>query len=154
MRDGKRLAGLVLAAGFTAASFDLLAACLISDKTPAQIMKVISIGWYGREHAKGLTETLVGGLSHYGILIVAAAVWALAGARLPVLVRRPVLTGLLYGAWIFVFMRFVVLPLSPVGFTKHWNAAHLIDFASHLLVGVTIALIVGLGLKDRLSASR
>jgi hypothetical protein len=49
-------------------------------------------------------------------------------------------TGPLYGAAIFFFMRFVVLPLSAVGYAMPKPPVLYIEFAGHLfLVGLVIA---------------
>ena len=148
-----RLIGWVLAAGFTGASFDFLAACAMSDKTPYQVAQAVSTGWYGKG-PKGLTEALVGAASHYAILIVAAAIYAAAALRFPLLWRRPVPMGLLFGAGIFAVMRLVVLPLTPVGWT-HWKPIHAVDFASNvLLAGLPIALIVAAGVRRAVEGGR
>lgn len=143
----KKLIGPVLAGGFTGASFDFLAACLMSNKTPYEVAQVVSMGWYGKG-PKGLNEAIVGYASHYAILVVAAAIYAAAGLRFPVLWKRPVASGIVFGIGIFVTMRFIVLPLTPLGFTKHWGVIQAIDFASNvLLAGLPIAIIVSLGLR-------
>lgn len=137
----------VLAAGFTAGSFDLLAASVIYSATPYQVMKSISGGWYGKG-PKGVNEALVGAASHYVILTVAAAVYAFAALRMPVLWRRPFLMGSLFGAGIFCFMHFVVLPLTPLGFHMKITPLLGLDFLANVLMsGAAIALIVSVGVR-------
>ena len=53
---------------------------------------------------------------HFLIALVAAAVYYAASRKLGVLLGRPVVSGLLYGVAVYVFMNFnfVVLPLSAV----------------------------------------
>ena len=145
-----KLTGLIpsiLAAGFTAGSFDLLAASVIYTATPYQVMKSISGGWYGKG-PKGMPEAIVGAASHYAILTAAAAIYALAALKLPVLWRRPLLIGSLFGAGIFCFMHFVVLPLTPLGFHMKPTPLLALDFLANVLMsGAAIALILSAGMR-------
>jgi uncharacterized membrane protein YagU involved in acid resistance len=78
---------------------------------------------------------------HFLIALVAAAVYVVASRRLPVLIRRPVLSGLLYGVVVYVVMNWVVVPLSaiPRGPFRPGLAATLVVI--HMLfVGLPIAL--------------
>jgi uncharacterized membrane protein YagU involved in acid resistance len=73
----------------------------------------------------------------------AAAVYYLASRKLPVLVSRAVLCGLIYGALVYAFMHIVVLPLSavPKGHTPFVYKAF--EFVEHwFCVGLPIALFV------------
>ena len=60
-----------------------------------------------------------------------------------VLVAHPVWCGLLYGEMVFVFMYFVVLPLSALGPARFNVATYITGPIGHaLLVGLPIALSV------------
>ena len=49
---------------------------------------------------------------HFVIATCAAATYLLASLKLPVLLRRPVLCGLLFGLAVWAFMYHVVLPIT------------------------------------------
>jgi uncharacterized membrane protein YagU involved in acid resistance len=79
---------------------------------------------------------------HYGIVIVAAALFFAVARRWAWLHNEPVTAGLAYGVAIYAFMNFVVLPLSafpfPVRFPLLTTATGLL---AHMLVGLSISLI-------------
>jgi hypothetical protein len=52
---------------------------------------------------------------HFTIALTAATVYCVTSRKLRVLLKHPVFCGLLYGELVFVFMYFVVLPLSALG---------------------------------------
>ncbi len=80
---------------------------------------------------------------HFAIALSAAAVYYSASLRWEVLIRRPVLLGLVYGALVYLFMYLVVLPLSAVprsGVPLIYRAA---EFVEHwFCVGLPIALSI------------
>jgi uncharacterized membrane protein YagU involved in acid resistance len=89
----------------------------------------------------GLTSVALGVVLHFLIALTFAAIYNVAALLLPVLTRRALLCGPLYGATIYFLMNWVVLPLSRAPRFKHTTASTLSDLASHLfLVGLTIAL--------------
>jgi len=51
---------------------------------------------------------------HYTIALIWTGVFYAASRKLAILSRRPVLSGLVYGGAIYLFMNFIVLPLSGV----------------------------------------
>jgi len=67
--------------------------------------------------------------------------WAGAhGGRAPILRRLFFLAGPVYGAAIFFFMRYVVMPLSAAGFAMPRPPVLYYEFAGHMfLVGLVIA---------------
>jgi len=80
---------------------------------------------------------------HFLIALVAAAVYYAAARKLGVLPGRPVVSGLLYGVAVYVFMNFVVLPLSAVAERPFVLELALVILAVHMVfVGLPIALAV------------
>jgi len=82
-----------------------------------------------------------------------AALFVFAASRVPRLVERPLMYGLLFGALVFFTMRLVILPLSafpyPVSFKP---LAAGLDLLSHLFFfGLPIALAAAKNLR-RVSA--
>jgi hypothetical protein len=143
--------GAVLNAGVTAAALDFLAACVMFDAKPSGVGHVIASGLIGPEAARaGAAATAaLGGFLHLFILLVAAGLWRLAAGQVPVLARRPLLFGPLYGLAIFGFMNFVVLPLSLADSSAPWTLMRLTRgvLVHMLLVGLPLAAIAGRGLR-------
>ncbi len=131
--------------GLAAGVVDLLYAIAVySPRAPIRIPQAIASGILGRRsYDGGVASAALGVVLHFTIALGAAAVYYLASRKLPILVLRPILCGLVYGALVYVFMHWVVLPLSaaPAGhmsltykaceFVEHWFA-----------VGLPIALAV------------
>jgi uncharacterized membrane protein YagU involved in acid resistance len=84
---------------------------------------------------------VIGIASHYGILLIAAAIFVLASLRFPVLRRMAWITGPLFGICIYVVMHFVILPLSAAGSSNPQGIKFVEEFAGHMFViGLPIAL--------------
>jgi len=82
-------------------------------------------------------------LLHFVIAIGAAAVFYLLSRRVAFLIAKPVLWGAFYGAAIYFFMHFVVLPLAanPRFRTTTLSVPTVSDFLIHvMLIGPSIAL--------------
>ena len=80
-------------------------------------------------------------VSHYGILIIAAALYYVALVRSRWMRGNVVLCGALFGVCIYAFMHLVVLPLSNAPPFKSSWVGMCSDFAMHVLViGPAIAL--------------
>jgi hypothetical protein len=80
---------------------------------------------------------------HFVIAIGAAAVFYLFSSKLAFLTQKPILWGPLYGAAIYLFMHFVVLPLAanPRLRTTTLSVPTICDLAIHMiLIGPSIAL--------------
>ena len=91
----------------------------------------------------GWTSAALGLIFHFTIAFTAAAVYYLASRILRVLVDRAVLCGLAYGELVFLFMYFVVLPISALGPAHFSVATYITGPIGHtLLVGLPIALSV------------
>ena len=136
----------ILLAGIIAATCDMIFACtfngLRSGVSPERVMQSIASGWLGRAAFDGgAGAAALGFASHYGILIIAAALYYLALARSQWMRGNVVLCGALYGVCIYAFMHLVVLPLSNAPQFKSSWVGMCSDFAMHVLViGPAIAL--------------
>jgi uncharacterized membrane protein YagU involved in acid resistance len=83
------------------------------------------------------------GLSlHFLIAFAVATVYTIASRYLTVLADYPVLSGLLYGAAVHLFMTFIVLPLSAL--KRPFSMTFFLgQLAIHMLcVGLPISLVV------------
>lgn len=140
----------ILIGGLIAGTLDMTAACvqawLRSGTTPVRVAQFIASGAIGATAAFGggaLTAAL--GLAfHYLIATTATAVFYLASRRLRFLIEWPIVMGLLYGVVVYLFMNFVVLPLSAiVQRTSPPLSARIVAMLIIMFcIGLPIALIV------------
>jgi hypothetical protein len=111
----------------------------------ARVLRSVASGLLGASARDGGTGTAVLGLAlHFLIAFTIAAVYYFASLKLPILVRRPVPCGLLYGVAAYFFMNYVVLPLSAfprsnAPFNVTWFLCSVIAHA--LFVGLPPALL-------------
>jgi hypothetical protein len=120
---------------------------LRSGASPVRILQYVASGLLGPDSFNGGSTTAALGLGlHFFIALSAAAAYVLAAASLPILVRRPVLCGIVYGALFFAFMNLVVLPLSR---TPPRQTFPLVVLGTGLLVHM-----FGIGLPIALAARR
>lgn len=138
----------ILMAGLIAGVLDITAACTLAGVragvSPVRVFQSVAGGLLGPATFKGGAPTAVLGLAlHFFIATGAAAVYYAASRKMASLVERPVLSGLLYGIAVWVFMNFVVLPLSAVTKRPFDPSAAAIMIVIHMLfVGLPIALAV------------
>ena len=110
---------------------------------PAGLLQTVASGLLGKAAFSGGSPTAaVGLLCHFALAYLWAVIFVVAARRLPMLVRQPMLSGIVFGVVVFFTMRLVVLPLSafpyPVSFKPFGTV---LDLLSHtLLFGVPIAL--------------
>ena len=105
----------------------------------------IASGWLGRSaFESGMGGAFLGLASHYAIIFIAAAIYLAASKRIAQLRNRPFICGALFGVLVYLFMNFVVLPLSAAPFKLTYPLPRLIEgFAVHAaFVGVPIAWAV------------
>jgi hypothetical protein len=115
----------------------------LSGVGPVRVLQSVAGGLLGAAARDGgLATAALGAVLHFLIASIWATVYWLASRRLKVLVRHPVVCGLLYGALVYFFMYFVVLPLSAIYFRPSRELSSvLLNAAGHmLLVGLPIAL--------------
>ena len=133
--------------GLLAGVFDITQAFVafgLMGAHPFRILQHIAGGIFGaRAYQMGWNSAALGLVLHFTIAFTAAAVYWLASRVMRVLVEHPVVCGLLYGELVFLFMYFVVLPLSAVGPARFNLATYITGPIGHpLLVGLPIALSV------------
>lgn len=131
----------ILLGGIIAATIDLGAASLISGKDVVYILHIVAGGLIGRRALTGGMQTALLGLLLQELMgLIIAAIYVAAAGVLPLLKRRWLACGLLYGVVIFLVMNYVVVPLSA---WKHWpqfsSAKFLENLAAMLLFGVIVA---------------
>lgn len=139
---------VILIAGLVAGTLDIAAACVVAwvraGVAPVRVLQSVAAGVYGSASFTGGTKTAVLGLIfHFIIATTAAAVYYAASRRLNFLVDQAIISGLLFGVVVYLFMNFVVLPLSNVPKRPVPLSGRIIGMAIIMLfVGLPIAAIV------------
>jgi uncharacterized membrane protein YagU involved in acid resistance len=141
------IAGGGLLAGFLDAVDAIIYYHLIFAIPVQSIFHYIASGLIGVQasiHA-GLAGVALGVILHFSVAIGAAAVYYFAALKLPILIRRPILSGTIFGLGLYIFMYHVVIPLSAVPKNPHatfsWENFADEIFAHIVLVGIPIALM-------------
>jgi uncharacterized membrane protein YagU involved in acid resistance len=109
---------------------------------PVQVLQYIASGALGKSAFQGgLATAALGAAFHFTIAWVAAAAFVLASRRLEILKTHAVPAGLLYGAAVYCFMNYLVLPLSAVAAGTFQLGLFLNGVIGHaLFVGLPISL--------------
>jgi len=109
---------------------------------PIQVLQYIASGALGQSAFQGgLATAALGAVFHFSIAWVAAAVFVLATRQLEILKTHAVPAGLLYGAAVYFFMNYLVLPLSAVAASTLNLGLFLNGVIGHaLFVGLPISL--------------
>jgi len=139
----------ILWGGLACGVLDITQACVAwgiqNGARPVRIFQSVAAGLLGRAAFDGGAKTAALGLTlHFFIAFSAAAVYYVASRKIRFLTARAVIAGLLYGEAVWLFMNFVVIPLSAIGQRGPMTmAAFWTGPIGHMfLVGLPIALIV------------
>lgn len=134
--------------GLLAGVFDITQAFvgfgLASGVKPAMILRHIASGVLGPGAYQGGAQTAaLGAVLHFVIAFGAATVYYVASRWIPFMISHTVISGLLYGEAVFLFMHFVVVPLSRAPRSPFTMATLITGPIGHtILVGLPIALAV------------
>ena len=133
----------ILWGGLVAGAADICAAALIWKIPIDTVFNSVARGWHGKAAMKGGWDMVaVGAASHFFITLVCAAIYVLAARRLPILTRRPIVCGALFGLIIYGVMTYVVVPLSAVGPRPQppVDLTFILGVLANVMVGLIIAL--------------
>ena len=140
----------IVTAGLIAGALDGLDAAvviaLLNNVSPVRVFQFIASGLIGVSAFRGgVPAAVLGVLLHFTIALGAAATFYLASLKLPFLLRRPFLWGPLYGIAVFLFMHYLVVPLSATPKPGSATAADYLNliFSHVFFVGIPIAFITG-----------
>jgi hypothetical protein len=101
-------------AGLLVGTFDIIAASIHSTVlggSPVQVLKYVASGALGPEARTGGIEVALTGLViHFFIAMSFTFFFFFLVSQIPSLVKYPVLTGIVYGIFVWSAMRFIVLP--------------------------------------------
>jgi hypothetical protein len=138
----------ILTAGLVAGFLDGMDAVvfigMISGVPVVRVFQFIASGALGLASFQGGWATaLLGAVFHFTIAIGAAAVYYLLSRKYSVLLRTPLLWGPIYGFGVFLFMHYVVVPLSAAPKQHPASASALANliFSHIFFVGIPIAFV-------------
>ncbi|HVQ28970.1 MAG TPA: hypothetical protein VMV21_05285 [Vicinamibacteria bacterium] len=112
--------------------------------SPVRIMQSIASGLLGSSaYAGGAPTAALGLFLHFVIAFGAATAYSLASLKLRALVLHPVRYGLAFGVGVYLFMNYLVLPLSAFKKGSGFSLPLFVNgvLAVVLLVGLPIGLL-------------
>ena len=123
---------------------------LRSGTTPARIFQSIASGLLGRaSYQQGLRAIALGVLIHYFVAFGIVATYLAASRAVPLLTRRPIVCGILYGIGAYFFMNLVVIPLSAIGPQRFTTGPFINGILIHAVgIGIPTALIAAMAAKN------
>lgn len=117
------------------------------------VFQGVAAGVLGRDAARagGWNTWLLGVFLHFVVAFAIAATYFLLSRVLPVMIRRPVISGLIFGVAAHFVMQGVVIPFSAIGRWPTFPLATTLNgvIGHALLVGLPIALIAARSAKVR-----
>ena len=135
--------------GLIAGTLDITAACVYSwlraNVTPVRVFQSVAAGYLGADSYAGGAKTAALGLAfHYLIATTATVLFYFASRKLRFLIERPFIWGPVYGVLVYLFMNFVVLPLSklPMRGAPPLSSRVINLMIIMFCIGLPIALIV------------
>jgi len=157
-RARPRAFGTIVYGGLAAGVLDILYAFIFFGMrfglTPMRILHSVAAGLLGRDAARagGMKTALLGLFLHFLNAFIIATIFFVASLILPMLIRRAVLWGLLYGVAVYFVMNYVVIPLSAIGprtASTPWPVLLNGVIFHALLIGLPIALFAKRSAKNR-----
>ena len=145
----------VLAGGVVVGVLDIAYACVFwavkAGVSPERIFQSVAAGLLGKASFEGGAATAALGLAlHFFIATSMSVAYYLVARPRPILWQRPVSSGLIYGLFLYVFMNFVVVPVSAAGGGTKDPLWVLLSVAVHaLLIGLPIALFTRRAIAGR-----
>lgn len=110
----------ILYGGLLAGSLDLTAAFInsgLQGVDPARVLRAIAGGVLGAESSKdGFVSAALGFMLHFAIAFGATTFFYAASRKIKFLIDHYVISGILYGIAVYLFMNFLVVPLSAFPF--------------------------------------
>jgi uncharacterized membrane protein YagU involved in acid resistance len=118
---------------------------------PISVFQSIAAGLLGQAAFRGGLRTEALGVAlHYTIALGIVVVYWIASRSLTVLRERPILCGAIYGILVYLFMNYIVIPLSATSrsrFLLSWIVGSVIVHA--FLIGVPAALFARKALQKK-----
>jgi hypothetical protein len=117
---------------------------MMNGRSALWVLQSIASGWMGRPaFTGGATAGAIGLASHMGISVAAAAIYGAAVRGSAWIRDHWIVGGIAFGVLVYLFMNFVVIPLSAAPFApSRAPRAFIQGFVSHALVfGLPIAWV-------------
>jgi hypothetical protein len=136
----------IVSAGLIAGILDIISAFVIAEikgMGSTRMLQGIASGLLGARSFEGGMATAGLGLAiHFLIAFTAAAVFYVSSRQIDFLTRHAVVSGLLYGIAVYVFMYWIVVPLRFPS-VHHSVSRDVTAVIIHMiLIGLAIALVV------------
>ena len=140
----------ILWSGLLVGTLDMAAALIhyviVTNNDPTSVLKYIASSVYGNEAYAGGSRMVVAGLLiHFCIALSFTLMFFMIYPFLKMRIPNPVITGILYGCFIWIVMNLLVLPLTQV----NQGTLQLIPSVTGILI-----LIVAIGIPLSLVARR
>jgi hypothetical protein len=135
-------------AGLIAGTLDITGACIVSwlraGVRPVVVFQSVASGLYGPASFTGGARTAAIGLVlHFFIATTWATVYYLASRKLNFLINQALISGVLFGVVVYLFMNFVVIPLSAITRRPVPLSGRIIGMSIIIVcIGLPIAIIV------------
>lgn len=149
------LSAKTIKAALLVGTLDILAAgiqfYLKTNKGPAPVLKFIASGIFGKDaFTTGDIMILYGLLFHFFIAFIFTVFFFWVCKKLPSLLKLKYLTGILFGAFIWIVMNFLVLPISNAN-KSSFNFTNAIIAIIILIVciGIPLSLIASKQINSR-----
>ena len=118
-----------------------------------RIWQGVSAGLLGSEAARGggWNTAALGILLHFVVAFCIATVYYISALYISFLVRRPVISGLIFGVAAHLVMKYVVIPLSAIGTAGAYTLPNFLNsvIGHAIFVGLPVALIAAWSAKRR-----
>ncbi|HEY4365660.1 MAG TPA: hypothetical protein VGN07_00360 [Steroidobacteraceae bacterium] len=137
-----------------AGTLDLLSAFVfagLAGMGPVQVLQFVASGPLGDTALAGSGYAVAGVLVHFAIMACMVAAYMIVAQRVPVLVRRPLIAGIVYGLLLWFIMYWVVRPLRWASLPHPTNPKAIANqlFSHLVLVGIPIALVAARYLRPQ-----
>jgi hypothetical protein len=136
----------IATATLIAGTLDIISAFVFSAMAGVSalaVLKFVASGPFGEAPTESLGWGLVGLAVHFAIMACMAAAYMLVAPRFEILLRHPIIAGLLYGVLLWIIMYWIVRPLRfpelPLPHTLKGISQAL--FSHCILVGIPIAWV-------------
>lgn len=135
----------VIKAGAIVGTLDILAACTYyaiktGGSNPLNVLKFVAAGVFGKDASTGGGMMILAGLIfHYCIAFAFTVFFFWLFSKTLVLARNKIMTGVLYGIFIWTVMNLVVIPLSNIP-PRPFNVVNSIINAVILIVCIGLPL--------------
>ena len=134
-----------------AGTLDILFAMILTvlfGREIGDMLRYVGSGPFPQATEMGASGAILGLVVHFALMAIMATAYVLAAQRIPALLQRPVVGGVLYGLATYVAMNLLVVPArfgTPLPPSMISIATQL--FAHIVLVGIPIAIITARHLK-------